>query len=170
MKAISKLAIAGLVGIAAPMTLSGEALAGHYRASVYAASYRTHFAAPHYAGFHHRHHGFAPAFTRYHAGWRPYPYHTYASPYRSSYASPYRYSYGAAYGAYSPSRHYHRHYGWGARAAYASAPAYPATTVSPYFTSYSAAGTVSYPVYRVDHYMVDYSSPMVSYSSENCCW
>lgn len=165
MKAISKLAIAGLVGIAAPMTISGEALAGYYRASAYAAPYRTHYAAAHHTGFHHRHHGFAPAFTRY-AAPRPYPYHSYVSPSRYSYASPYGYSYASAY---SPWRH-HRHHGWGARPTYAAAPVYSTPAVSPYFTSYSAAGTVSYPVYRVDHYKVDYSSPLVSYSSENSGW
>jgi hypothetical protein len=167
MNPISKLAIAGLIGALAPLAAAGAAAAGPYGGAVYGGvSFPSPTARSHFAGYHHRHAGFgfaSPYGHRSFAPRRPYPYHTYVSPYH----------YRAAYTSW---RHYPRYSGYGrgygygyARPYHAVAAGYSAA-VSPYFTGYSHAGTVSYPVYRVDHYKVDYASPTLTYSSEDCGW
>jgi hypothetical protein len=82
------------------------------------------------------------------AGWR---HNYYAHPYARSYYSPYRHrGYGAyaAYGSYG---------GYGGYGAYGSPSPY--AYVNPNVTQYVNAGVVSYPIYRVDHYKVDYANP-----------
>jgi hypothetical protein len=173
MNPISKLAIAGLIGAVAPLAAAGAAVAGPYGGAVYGGvSYQTPVARGYYPGSHSRHYGVASGYAHHrsapayaHRSWgarHHYPYHTYVSPYHyRSHATSWRpYPRHSAYG-YSG-------YGY-ARPHYSVASGYSAS-VSPYFTGYSHAGTVSYPVYRVDHYKVDYASPMVTYSSENCGW
>lgn len=39
-----------------------------------------------------------------------------------------------------------------------------------YFTSLTHAGAVSYPIYRIDHYKVDYVHPTYTYSGGCCGW
>ncbi len=50
--------------------------------------------------------------------------------------------------------HYHHHY-------------YHA---NPYFTQLVNAGVVSYPVYRIDHYKIDYTSPTYTYTAAPGWW
>ncbi|MBY6240602.1 hypothetical protein [Methylosinus sp. Sm6] len=159
MNTLSKIAIVAVVGVAGPLALSGAAVAGPFGAAASAvASFDQPIERVHYSGYGHRHHHFAPAYAHYRASRpRPYPYHTYVSPYR--------------YHAYAPAYRQARAFGFGYQPHYRSvAPSYSAAPITPYFTGYSPAGTVSYPVYRVDHYKVDYANPIVSYSSECCGW
>jgi hypothetical protein len=38
---------------------------------------------------------------------------------------------------------------------------------NPYYTGLSHAGTITYPIYRIDHYKVDYVHPTYTYTG--CC-
>jgi hypothetical protein len=45
-----------------------------------------------------------------------------------------------------------------------------AVAVDPYFTQYVHAGYVAYPVYRVDHYKIDYAAPTYVYDGGSWGW
>jgi hypothetical protein len=79
------------------------------------------------------------------AGWRIH-YHadtrTYSRSYTRSYTDAYYHS------------HHHPSYGY-----YQPYRAQPYGYANPEITQYVNAGVVSYPIYRVDHYKVDYASP-----------
>jgi hypothetical protein len=75
--------------------------------------------------------------------WREYGYWGGRRAYHRGYG--YNYAYHPHY-AYYP-HYYYRHY------------ARP-VQVNPYITGYSAAGVVAYPIYRVEHYRVDYANPV----------
>ena len=80
-------------------------------------------------------------------GWR---HAHYAHPYARSYYGPYRHR--AYYGAYGGG-----YAGYGGYGAYGSPSPY--AYVNSNVTQYVNAGVVSYPIYRVDHYKVDYANP-----------
>jgi hypothetical protein len=41
---------------------------------------------------------------------------------------------------------------------------------NPYYTGYTGAGTISYPIYRIDHYKIDYVHPTYTYTGGCCGW
>ncbi len=84
-------------------------------------------------------------------GWR---HNHYALPYARAYYGPYRHR---AYGGYGYRGGYGAYAGYGGYGAYGYAS--PNTYVNPNITQYVNAGVVSYPIYRVDHYKVDYANP-----------
>jgi hypothetical protein len=151
---MSKFAIAGAIAAAGALAPIGAAVAGPVGA---AASAVSPFQAPveqsHYSGYRHHHqsYGFASYHARRYFGARHYHH---AAAWR-----PYAYAYRAT--AWRP---YPRHSAWAWRPHY---PAAAPVVASPYFTSYSPAGAVSYPLYRIDHYKVDYASPTYSYGHES---
>lgn len=153
MQRMSKLAMAGLAGVAGPLTIIGGALAGPVGEGASAvAPLRAPIEQAHYSRYgRHLHH--------YHTWTSPYARRAWApAAYRPHYrAAPYypRHYHGAAWS------HYPRNYGWSSRPRYYGGPAYGA--FSPSFSAYTPAGAVSYPVYRVDNYRVDYSSPTLTY-------
>jgi len=57
---------------------------------------------------------------------------------------------GSAFAGWHHHHHHHHHH------------------ASPYFVRYVGVGHVSYPIYRIDHYKIDYASPTIVYEG-GCC-